>query len=26
MDEEVRFRFAKMLKPWRIDEANTYFE
>ena len=26
MDEEVRFRFAKMLEPWQIDEANTYFE
>ena len=26
MDEEVRFKFAKMLKPWQVDEANTYFD
>ena len=26
ISEEVRFKFAKMLEPWQVDEANTYFE
>ena len=26
LDEEVRFKFSKMLEPWQIDEANTYYD